>query len=207
MLELYHDELRLRPEPGRVVVRPFHLAWNVQSGNKNRTAALVEQVREMDMRTARSELALVMRDFEARHWQTEKIFLTRYEELEAQLDLDGRAIRREKKLLIGAYFCHEYSYSAAALMNPSVIRHPDQSGLSRGAVRFIMSLRAVGEGHISSIAFREGIVTPKRELHLLPEPPSRPPPTPPRWARRRTATASLSIVTRTAHSPGRCCSR
>jgi predicted GH43/DUF377 family glycosyl hydrolase len=171
MLELHHDELRLRPEPGRVVVRPFHLAWNVRSGDKDRTAALVEQVREMDMRTARSELALVMRDFEARHWQTEKVFLARYEEIEEQLDLDGRAIRREKKLLIGAYFCHEYSYSAAALMNPSVVPHPDQSGLGHEAVRFVMSLRCVGEGHISSIAFREGIVTAKRELHLMAEPP------------------------------------
>ena len=92
-----------------------------------------------------------MRDFEARHWQTEKVFQTRFDELEKQLGFDGRAIRREKKLLIGAYFCHEYSYAAAALMNPSVARHPDQSGLSRGAVRFVMSLRAVGEGHISSI--------------------------------------------------------
>jgi predicted GH43/DUF377 family glycosyl hydrolase len=171
MLELHHDELRLRPDPGRVVVRPFHLAWNARSGDKSRSAALVEQVREMDMRTARAELALVMRDFEARHWQTEKVFLTRYDELEEELGLDGRAIRREKKLLIGAYFCHEYSYTAAALMNPSVVRHPDQSGLSHGAVRFVMSLRCVGEGHISSIAFREGIISPPRDLKLQAEPP------------------------------------
>ena len=171
MLELHHDELRLRPEPGRVVVRPFHLAWNARSGDRDRTAALVAQVRDMDIRTARAELALVMRDFEARHWQTEKVFFARYDEIEAQLGFDGRAIRREKKLLIGAYFCHEYSYSAAALMNPSAVPHPDQSGLGHGAVRFVMSLRCVGEGHISSIGFREGIVTPKRELHLLAEPP------------------------------------
>ena len=171
MIELHHDELRLRPAPGRVVVRPFHLAWNAIKGDRDRTEALIDQVRAMDMRTARAELGLVMRDFEARHWQTEKIFLTRYEELEDQLGFDGRAIRREKKLLIGAYFCHEYSYSAAALMNPSVVRHPDQTGLQRGAVRFLMSLRAVGEGHISSIAFREGIVTPKRDVQLLAEPP------------------------------------
>jgi len=171
MIELRHDDLRLRPEPGRVVVRPFHLAWNARSGDKSRTAALIEQVRDMDMRTVRLELALVMRDFAARHWQTEKIFLARFDELEAQLDLPPRAFRREKKLLIGAYFCHEYSYAAAALMNPSVTPHPDQSGLSRGAVRFIMSLRAVGEGHISSIAFREGIVTPDLDVKLMAEPP------------------------------------
>ena len=171
MIDLRHHDLRLRPEPGRVVVRPFHLAWNARSGDQSRTAALIEQVRELDMRTVRLELALVMRDFEARHWQTEKIFMARFEELEAQLGLPARAIRREKKLLIGAYFCHEYSYAAAALMNPSVVRHPDQSGLSEGAVRFIISLRAVGEGHISSIAFREGIVTPDLDVKLMAEPP------------------------------------
>jgi predicted GH43/DUF377 family glycosyl hydrolase len=171
MIDLHHDDLRLRPDPGRVVVRPFHLAWNARSGNHSRAAALVDEVRALDMRIARAELALVMRDFEARHWQTEKVFLSRFEELEAELGFDGRAIRREKKLLIGAYFCHEYSYSAAALMNPSVTRHPDQSGLGRGAVRFVLSLRAVGEGHISSIAFREGIVTPDLDVQLLAEPP------------------------------------
>ncbi|MDB5713715.1 MAG: glycosidase [Sphingomonadales bacterium] len=124
----------------------------------------------MDMRTARTELALVFRDFEARHWQTRKVFLTRYEEVEAQLGLNGSRIREEKKILIGAYFCHEYSYAAAALMNPSVTRHPDQSGLAEGSVRILMSLRAVGEGHISSIAFREGIIA-GREIMLMPEPP------------------------------------
>jgi predicted GH43/DUF377 family glycosyl hydrolase len=124
----------------------------------------------MGMRTARTELALVFRDFEARHWQTRKVFLQRYDEVEAQLGLDGRRIREEKKILIGAYFCHEYSYAAAALMNPSVTRHPDQSGLAAGSVRILMSLRAVGEGHISSIAFREGIIA-GREIMLMPEPP------------------------------------
>lgn len=124
----------------------------------------------MDMRTARAELVLVFRDFEARHWQTSRIFMQRYEEIEAQLKLDGRRIREEKKILIGAYFCHEYSYAAAALMNPSVTRHPDQTGLAENSLRVIISLRAVGEGHISSIAFREGIVS-GRTLSLMPEPP------------------------------------
>ena len=68
-------------------------------------------------------------------------------------------IREEEKLLIGAYFCHEYSFAAAALMNPSVTIHPDQSELAEGCVRIVLSLRAVGEGHISSIVFREGVVT------------------------------------------------
>lgn len=124
----------------------------------------------MDMRTARTELALVFHDFEARHWQTHQIFMQRYMEIEAQLELDGRRIREEKKLLIGAYFCHEYSFAAAALMNPSATLHPDQSELPDGAVRIVLSMRAVGEGHISSIAFREGVVLPGRKFELTPQP-------------------------------------
>src|SRR3546814_10578530 len=76
--------------------------------------------------------------------------------------LDTSAISPIKRRLIGAYFCHEYSYAAAALMNPSIVLHPDQSGLDRDQLRFVMSMRAVGEGHISSIAFREGIAGPDR---------------------------------------------
>src|SRR3546814_7536336 len=99
----------------------------------------------MDMRTARAELALVYRDFETRHWQTRNVFRQRYEEVERQVRIDIRHIRDEKKELIGAYFCHEYSYAAAALMNPSVVPHPDQSGLTSGSQRIILSLRAVGD--------------------------------------------------------------
>jgi hypothetical protein len=65
--------------------------------------------------------------------------------------------RRE---LIGAYFTHEYSIEAAALGNPSIVVGPDQSGLAPGEVRFVMSLRAIGEGHVSSIEFRTGVVAP-----------------------------------------------
>ena len=74
-----------------------------------------------------------------------------------------------RKRLIGAFFCHEYTYAAAALMNPSIVPHPDQSGLDEGAVRFVMSLRAVGEGHISSIAFREGIASTDGSFSLWPQ--------------------------------------
>jgi predicted GH43/DUF377 family glycosyl hydrolase len=97
--------------------------------------------------------------------------MTRYDEVEAQLGLDGSTIGDEKRQLIGAYFCHEYSYAAAALMNPSAVPHHDQSGMPEGSLRILMSLRAVGEGHISSVAFREGIITDKNELTLAPEPP------------------------------------
>jgi predicted GH43/DUF377 family glycosyl hydrolase len=169
MLHVHQSTLRLRADPSRVVIRPFHLAWN-EAAPDERMRALVDEVREMDMRTARTELALVFHDFEGRHLQTERIFKQRYREIEERLQLDGRHIREEKKLLIGAYFCHEYSFAAAALMNPSATLHPDQSGMSEGGVRIILSLRAVGEGHISSIVFREGTIMPGRQLELSPQP-------------------------------------
>src|SRR5512141_359122 len=71
---------------------------------------------------------------------------------------DTQAFSRERALLLGAYFTHEYSLEAAALFNPSIVPHPDQSDLPPGALRFILSLRATGEGHISSITFRTGVL-------------------------------------------------
>jgi hypothetical protein len=81
--------------------------------------------------------------------------------------LDGRFVSRERRRLIGAYFTKEYSVEAAALFNPSMVPHPDQSGLSPGECRVIVSLRATGEGHISSIGFRSGVID-AREITMEP---------------------------------------
>ena len=169
MIELFQHALRLHADPSRVVVRPFHLAWAGNGGS--RTERLVREVMELDTAETRRELEVVLKDFESRHWQTRRVFMTRYDEIEEMLGLDGSEIGDEKRQLIGAYFCHEYSYAAAALMNPSATPHFDQSGMPPGSQRILMSLRAVGEGHISSVAFREGIITDKNELKLAPEPP------------------------------------
>ncbi len=171
MVELVQHELRLHADPGRVVVRPFHLAWQASGPDIERVRKLVDDIIGLDPRTVRGELSIVLNDFADRHWQIERVFDDRYVQIETALQLDGTALRRQTKRLIGAYFCHEYSYAAAALMNPSVVRHPDQSGLQPGSVRILLSLRAVGEGHISTIAFREGIISSGRQISLLPEPP------------------------------------
>jgi predicted GH43/DUF377 family glycosyl hydrolase len=163
--------LRLYAEPSRVVVRPFHLSLQGHGARKSRLEALVDAIRELDAAQVSEELALVLRDFGSRHWQIEDVFDQRFNQVAWQLKLDPAGIPRETRRLIGGYFCHEYSYAAAAVMNPSVVRHPDQSGLKPDSVRFIMAQRTVGEGHISSIAFREGIVTADRELMLHPQPP------------------------------------
>ncbi len=169
MIELFEHALRLYADPSRVVVRPFHLAWGGNGGH--RTERIVSAVMALDTAETRAELELVLKDFEARHWQTRRVFMTRYDEIEQMLGLDGTEIGDEKRQLIGAYFCHEYSYAAAALMNPSAVPHFDQSGMPAGSQRILMSLRAVGEGHISSVAFREGIIADGNQLKLAPEPP------------------------------------
>ena len=170
-MNLVNHELRLHADPSRVVVRPFHIAFGGIGNPPGRTERLVGEVLAMGAQEARDQLEVVLKDFEARHWQTRRVFMTRYDQIEDLLGLDGRAISDEKRQLIGAYFCQEYSYAAAALMNPSAVQHFDQSGMPPGSMRILMSMRAVGEGHISSVAFREGIVTDTFELMLAPEPP------------------------------------
>lgn len=162
-------ELRLHADPTRVVVRPFHLAWQAAGPDLDRVRRLASDIIALDPRIVRAELAVVLRDFADRHQQIEKVFQNRFDEIMPRLGLDA-ALRRETELLIGAYFCHEYSYSAAAVMNPSVVHHPDQTGLEPSSIRILLSLRAVGEGHISTIAFREGTIGPRRNLWLAPQP-------------------------------------
>ena len=171
MIDLFHHDLRLRADPSRVVVRPFHLAWQASGPDLERVQKLARDILALDPRTVRAELGVVLGDFEGRHWQIERVFDERYTQIEPKLGLEGQTVKRETRRLIGAYFCHEYSFSAAALMNPSAVRHPDQTGLPDGSVRILLSLRAVGEGHISTIAFREGIISPGRSLALLAQPP------------------------------------
>lgn len=170
MIDLSHHSLRLHADPSRVVVRPFHIAWQANGSGESRSERLVREVLEMSPGQAAKQLKAVLRDFEARHWQTRRVFMTRYDEIAGLLSLDDD-ISDEKRQLIGAYFCHEYSYAAAALMNPSAVPHHDQTGMPKGSLRIIMSLRAVGEGHISSVAFREGIITDKGQLRLAPDAP------------------------------------
>lgn len=162
-------DTRLHADPSRVVLRPFHLGWQAKNAPGGRAIRLVEDVSALSEDSAKAEYQRVLRDFRERHWQTELIFAERFDEVAHNLVLDRSAFSEVKQRLIGAYFCHEYTYAAAALMNPSIVPHPDQSGTSGGACRFVMSLRAVGEGHISSIAFREGIAFADGTFSLWPQ--------------------------------------
>jgi predicted GH43/DUF377 family glycosyl hydrolase len=175
MQRMKHYDLRLGADPGRVVIRPFHLAIEPRGMNplqSSRAGRIVSAVLAMTDEECASVLRVVNTDFADRHWQTRRVFLERCDEMLSALGSPTTDdLAEPRRALIGAYFCHEYSYAAAALMNPSVVPHPDQTGLPSDAVRFVLSLRAVGEGHISSIVFREGIFYADGDVVLQPEPP------------------------------------
>jgi predicted GH43/DUF377 family glycosyl hydrolase len=109
----------------------------------------------------------VLGEFEDRHERVEQFFRNRFVQVCHYLgEVCDTSAKRQA--LIGAHFTHEYSPESAALFNPSIVRHPDQTGLPTGALRFILSLRATGEGHISSITFRTGTVSAQHRITLTP---------------------------------------
>jgi len=143
-----------------VVVRPFKPATeprDLNATDKTRANHIVDHVLALDAGTAAQELADVMDNFQSRHRHLLTIFEARSLEMEEALAAHA-SFTREQRLLVGAYFMHEYSFEAAALFNPSIVAHMDQSGTPEGGRRFILSLRAVGEGHVSSLTFRSGSI-------------------------------------------------
>ena len=110
-------------------------------------------------------LADVMREFQGRHQRLHNYFLERFESVRRHL-LTDETLSEERRLLIGAYFTNEYSLESAALFNPSMVWHPDQRGMPTGTRRFVLSLRATGEGHISSITFRSGTVDAQNRIKV-----------------------------------------
>ena len=148
----------LRPDPARVVVRPFKPATEPRDLNptdKIRANHIVGRVLRLDPEAAVQQLNDVLENFDGRHRNLLDIFETRAAEMEEAFEPHAE-LNMTQRRLIGAYFLHEYSFEASALFNPSIVRHPDQSGAPEQGCRFILSLRAVGEGHISSLTFRSG---------------------------------------------------
>ncbi|MFV3074877.1 glycoside hydrolase family 130 protein [Niveispirillum fermenti] len=168
---LTRQPLQLRPDPSRVVVRPFKPATeprDLNSKDKSRANRITERVLSLDPDTTVSQLADVLENFRGRHRQLLEIFEQRADEMEEALD-DHEAFTPAQRQLLGAYFLHEYSFEASALFNPSIVRHPDQSGIIEGGLRFILSLRAVGEGHISSLTFLTGVICPDGRILMDPK--------------------------------------
>ena len=157
---LNRQALYLRPDPARVVVRPFKPATEPRDLNptdKTRANHIVDRVLALDCEAAANQLVEVLENFQGRHRNLLETFEARADEMEEAL-VPHATLNKIQRQLIGAYFLHEYSFEAAALFNPSIVAHPDQSGAPAGGLRFILSLRAVGEGHVSSLTFRSGTI-------------------------------------------------
>ena len=141
----------LHPDRTRVLLRPFLLP------NEPRARKICAQVMALPESEVHTLWERVQAEFGERHAKTREFLRRRFEQARPCLGSDEK-LSQERELLLGAYFSHEYSLEAAALFNPSIVPHPDQSDLLPGTLRFILSLRATGEGHISSITFRTGFL-------------------------------------------------
>ena len=149
----------LKPSNSRVVIRPFEFA------NENRIENIIARIASLSEPEVEGMLEDVMREFRERHQRIREFFLHRFDQVRRHL-LTDRPISESRRLLIGAYFTQEYALESAALFNPSMIWHPDQSGLPDGSGRFILSLRATGEGHISSVTFRSGVIDAENRIRM-----------------------------------------
>ncbi len=154
----------LRPNSARVLVRPFAPSDPVRIVNVlGRALSLTEAETE-------EQLAAVTADFGERHQDLRAVWHRHFDRVKAHV-FSGRPLSEARQLYIGALFSGEYALESAALFNPSIVPHPDQSGLAEGELRFILSLRATGEGHISSIEFRSGTIGADHMIRI--EEPSR----------------------------------
>ncbi len=125
--------------------------------DKTRANHIVDRVLGLDPETAANLLVEVLENFQGRHRNLLEIFEARADEMEDAFASHATFTRAQRRL-VGAYFLHEYSFEAAALFNPSIVAHLDQTGAPKGGKRFILSMRAVGEGHVSSLTFRSGSI-------------------------------------------------
>jgi predicted GH43/DUF377 family glycosyl hydrolase len=158
---LCRHEVTLLPESARVIIRPFI------PSDTHRVTTIIGRALLLTEEEVLLELNAVRDEFDSRHFVIESIVHEHYEKVKQHV-FTHRPLSLERQLLIGALFSGEYALESAALFNPSMVPHPDQSGAPEGGLRFIMSLRATGEGHISSIEFRAGNITADGRITLDP---------------------------------------
>ena len=156
--------LRLDRDPGRVIAKLFVLGAQPPDMN-SRTGGVVQRVLGLSDEEAEKSYAHILEAFGSRHRDLEGTFAEHFRTIEHRVG-PGTPVSELRKLLIGAHFTHEYAIEGAALTNPSMVPHPDQSGLEPGELRFLMSARAIGEGHLSCVEFRTGVIGPSGELRV-----------------------------------------
>jgi len=155
------NSVRLVPDARRVITKPFIPGDEIRPNGTSRLQIVLRRIMAMPEDEVVDTLDSAYKDFVGRHRDLRAVLQRNAAVAASRLDraeLADATVSPERLQLIGAYFTHEYSIEAAALGNPSMVAAPDQSGVEDGAVRFVMSLRAIGEGHRSSIEFRTGVV-------------------------------------------------
>lgn len=158
-MNVKRSNILITADKNRVLLRPF------LERQKERSEKIIRRILSLSPEDTKDEVQKVHSRFTQRHRDLDGFFLQRFNQKD-HLVPPGVRLSHEQKLLIGAYFSCEYSLEAAALFNPCLICHPDQSGLQEGSRRFIISLRATGEGHISSIVFRTGVIDSEGTITL-----------------------------------------
>ncbi|CAN5505078.1 glycoside hydrolase family 130 protein [soil metagenome] len=161
---------RLSADPSRVITRLFVPGQEGFDHQDSRAAAVLARILALDDDEVQRSLDDVVARFAGRHRNLLETFHRHARELADRLDPDG-ALSDTRQLLLGATFTCEYAVEGAALCNPSIVVHPDQAGTPAGSVRFVMSVRAIGEGHHSSIGFRTGVVDSAGNATVDPPPP------------------------------------
>jgi predicted GH43/DUF377 family glycosyl hydrolase len=150
-ITLHTTNVSLVPDSRRVLLRSFI------PGDTNRIIHTITRALALSEAEVESELSLLMEGFAKRHLDLHQLWQQNFEKVKSYL-FTSKALSGPRQLYIGALFSGEYSLESAALFNPSIVLHPDQSNVSEGSLRFILSLRATGEGHVSSIEFRSGVI-------------------------------------------------
>ena len=157
--------VHIAADRSRVVTRLFVPGHEGFDHQESRSSAVLQRVLALTEDEVQRSYNDVVQRFEGRHHALTETFLQHADELSDRLDPECQ-LSPTRRLLLGATFTSEYAIEGAALCNPSMVMHPHQSGVSSGSARFVMSTRAIGEGHSSSIGFRTGTITDLGEVSL-----------------------------------------
>ena len=156
--------VRLRPDPSRIVSQLFVAGEEIITG-ASRASTVVRRVLNLSEAEVDVELARVLRNFHDRHEDLAAELVVHFNQIsEHARGAQGLSVARQ--MLLGAYATSEYAVESVSLCNPSIVAHPDQAGVAAGHLRFVLSLRAIGEGHISSIEFRTGTLDADAGVHV-----------------------------------------
>ena len=159
-----HQGLKVKRKANKIVGNTSRVITRLHlPHDRYRISKIIQRIMSLSETAAKNLITQIMIDFSGRHEDIGHIFERHLNEVKDYLPRDTM-LSDVQRALIGAYFTKEYSIESAALFNPSIVPHPDQSHLKEGSLRFIMSLRATGEGHVSSIVFRSGVLDRRNTL-------------------------------------------